>query len=440
MPGMNEQDLQVLMVEDSDEDFIIIREWLGGTADRVFCLLRKETLEEGLEELRKGHTDVVLLDLSLPDCDGLETLLRVRAQVQDVPIIVLTGLADQELAIQAIHRGAQDYLVKGRADADRLSHALRYAMERHRVELTLRRYRDHLETLVHARTTELRKANRELDREVRERRQAEEERTRLHEQLSDARKLEALGRIAEGVAHEFNNSLMMINGYGELLKSKLPQDDSVQQDLTRLIEAGERATSLTQKLLAFSRKQVLNPEVISLHDLLEGGAQAIRPLLDGSITLRTEHASQSVSVKADRSQIEQVLVNLAGNACDAMPEGGELTLRAETVMLDRTPDGPTGAAVRYARLSVEDTGRGIDEGLIETIFEPFFSTKQDNRPGLGLSVAYGIMRMHGGWVAATAREGGGSVLSLYLPAVPAEQETRTTAGRRAPANTARRNR
>ena len=180
---MNESVIRILMIEDNEEDFIIIREWLNNADDDAFFLKRADALASGLEELRKGKTDVVLLEMSLPDCEGLETLLRVRAQVTDVPIIMLTGLADEDLAIEAIHRGAQDYLVKGRIDVDGLRRAMRYAIERHRAECTLRRYRDHLETLVHARTAELRKANRELDLQVRERQQAEADKAALYEQF-----------------------------------------------------------------------------------------------------------------------------------------------------------------------------------------------------------------------------------------------------------------
>jgi len=424
---MNESVIRILLVEDNEEDFIIIREWLSNADDGAFCLERADDLAGGLAELRKGKTDVVLLDMSLPDCEGLETLLRVRAQVTDVPIIMLTGLADEDLAIEAIHRGAQDYLVKGQVDVDGLRRAMRYAMERHRAECTLRRYRDHLETLVHARTTELRKSNHELDLQIQERRQAEEDKAALYEQLLNARKLEALGRIAEGVAHEFNNSLMMITGYGELLRDRLPENDPLQEDLLRIIEAGQRATSLTQKLLAFGRKQVLTLGLLSLNDLLTGGAEAVRPFVAEDITMTTVASSEPLFVEVDRVQIEQVLINLASNAGDAMPDGGELILRAETVILDRTPDGSTDKDTRFARLCVEDTGPGIDHGTVKKIYEPFFSTKKDGRPGLGLSVVHGIMGMHGGWVDVVSGDGGGSVFHLYLPAVPADKEPGDTA-------------
>ena len=244
------------------------------------------------------------------------------------------------------------------------------------------------------------------------------ERKNLEAQLLQSQKMEAVGQLAGGVAHDFNNLLMVIRGYVDLMGSRARLDDGLKDNLNEIRKAADRATSLTQQLLAFSRKQVLHPELLDLNYVVSIMEKMLRRLIGENIELVTRTARQAGRVKADPVQIEQVILNLALNARDAMAEGGRLTLETDNVELDadfvsRQPGSVPGS---YVLLRVSDTGAGMDPATVAHIFEPFFTTKEKGKgTGLGLATVYGIVKQSGGYVVVTSQEGVGTTIEIYLP-------------------------
>ena len=235
------------------------------------------------------------------------------------------------------------------------------------------------------------------------RRQAEEERRRLEEQLRQSQKMEAVGRLAGGIAHDFNNLLTVIMGHGELLRRSLDANDPRLRKLQHVMGASERAARLTRQLLAFSRKQVMEPQVVDLNALVSDTARMLRPLLGEDVEVVTRLDPALGRVRVDPAQIEQVLMNLAVNARDAMPSGGTITLETADVSV---PASDEAAPARQAALSVRDTGHGMDEKTRAHAFEPFFTTKAGSGgTGLGLSTVYGIVQQSGGQIASGERAG-----------------------------------
>jgi two-component system, cell cycle sensor histidine kinase and response regulator CckA len=244
------------------------------------------------------------------------------------------------------------------------------------------------------------------------------ERHRLEEELRHSQKMEAVGRLAGGIAHDFNNLLTAINGYSGLLLERVPKDHPLRPDLQEIHGAGERAAALTHQLLAFSRRQVLKPERLDLNAVIGDMENMLRRLIGEHIEVRTSLAQNLGHVRADRGQIQQVLMNLVVNARDAMESGGLLTLETANSGFDGTdPSQEVGApAGRHVMLAVSDTGCGIDEETLARIFEPFFTTKPSGKgTGLGLSTVYGIIQQSGGQVRAQSRPGAGSVFRVFLP-------------------------
>jgi two-component system cell cycle sensor histidine kinase/response regulator CckA len=243
------------------------------------------------------------------------------------------------------------------------------------------------------------------------------ERRQLEAQLVQAQKMEAIGRLAGGVAHDFNNLLTVIQGYGELVRDSLSGDPR-HESMDELLKAAGRATSLTRQLLAFSRKQVLEPKVVHLGEIVRETGRMLERLIGEEIALALVVSEDLATVKADPGQIEQVVLNLAVNARDSMPNGGQLTVSVGSLRtatpLDGFPDQlPAG---RWVRLTVEDTGSGMDAETLSHAFEPFFTTKERGKgTGLGLSTVYGIVRQSGGHVQLTSVPGRGTTFQIYLP-------------------------
>jgi PAS domain S-box-containing protein len=247
--------------------------------------------------------------------------------------------------------------------------------------------------------------------------QAEESRRTLEQQLVEAQKLDAVGRLAGGVAHDFNNLLTVINGYSDLMLSQMEQDDSHRDAVEAIRHAGSRAASLTQQLLAFGRKQRLKAVPLNVNDVLVQASRMLQRLIGEDILVEVRPGRGLGMVKADPSHLEQVVVNLALNARDAMPMGGLLRLETGEVEVREAPE-PGCAAGRYVRLRVSDTGVGIAEDMQARIFEPFFTTKKVGKgTGLGLSVVHGVVRQSGGYIRFKSRLGEGSTFDVYLPVV-----------------------
>ncbi|MBZ5540712.1 MAG: PAS domain-containing protein [Acidobacteriia bacterium] len=261
------------------------------------------------------------------------------------------------------------------------------------------------------------------------------ERRHLEEQLRGAQKMEAIGQLAGGIAHDFNNLLMVIQGHIELLLGRPAIDPGVARDAEAIQRAADRAAAITQQLLAFSRKQVLQPRVLELCSVVADISSLLRRLIGAEVDLQLALSRAPLWVKADEGQIERVVLNLVVNARDAMPGGGTVTVETESVpagsaLLHRYPDIPSGD---YVRLTVRDTGIGMDAVTQARIFEPFFTTKQLGKgTGLGLATVYGIVQQSGGWISVNSALEQGTTFEILLPAVPApgseKREARPGAG------------
>jgi len=254
------------------------------------------------------------------------------------------------------------------------------------------------------------------------------ERVALEERLRQSQKMEAVGRLAGGVAHDFNNLLTVILGYTQILADSIKPGSREADSNAQIRSAADRAAGITRQLLAFSRKQVLSPRVINLNDVVMSLDSLLRRLIGEDIEVMTVPATDLGSVKADPGQIEQVIMNLALNSRDAMPQGGKLTLETENVVLDDMYASVHQPVVpgRYVMLAVSDTGIGMSQETMTRIFEPFYTTKEVGKgTGLGLSMVYGIVKQTGGYIWVYSEPNQGTTFKIYLPRVdqPADQST-----------------
>jgi PAS domain S-box-containing protein len=253
------------------------------------------------------------------------------------------------------------------------------------------------------------------------------ERRKLEEQLRQSQKMEAIGQLAGGVAHDFNNILTAIIGYGGILNIKMPDDDPLKANVSQILAAAERAANLTQGLLAFSRRQIANPQPVNLNDIVTSVQRLLMRLIGEDIELKTILSPKRITVVADHVQMDQILINLVTNARDAMPRGGILTISTQLASLDADfiKAHGYGEPGQYALLSVSDTGIGMDEHTRQRIFEPFFTTKEQGKgTGLGLSIVYGIVKQHNGYINVYSEPEKGTTFRIYLPASISEEEER----------------
>ncbi|MEO8368989.1 MAG: ATP-binding protein [Candidatus Solibacter sp.] len=291
---------------------------------------------------------------------------------------------------------------------------------------------------------QLANVNKNLAREIEERRAAEEEVRRMNEELEErvarrtaesrdlehqllqSQKMEAVGRLAGGVAHDFNNLLTVILGYTEMLREQERLNPSALEYAGEITHAAERASSLTNQLLAFSRRQVAVLRVVDMNEIVEGIEKMLHRIIGEDIHLEARLAARLPAVKVDPSHIDQVIMNLAVNSRDAMPEGGKLTIETSDVELnDEYAGRHIGvAAGRYVMLAVSDTGIGMDAATRSRIFEPFFTTKEKGKgTGLGLSIVYGIVKQNGGEILVYSEPGHGTAFKIYLPALDTAAES-----------------
>jgi signal transduction histidine kinase/ActR/RegA family two-component response regulator len=293
-----------------------------------------------------------------------------------------------------------------------------YRTHKERLEEKLRRIEE-VETL----NIELERTVGELQLEIDEREQAEEALQRSEEQLRQSQKMEAIGRLAGGVAHDFNNLVTAITGYSDLMLRSLDAEDPLRANVDEIKKAGDRAASLTRQLLAFSRKQVLAPVVVDLNAAVANMDNLLRRVIGEDIELVHVPCTDLGHVKADPGQMEQVIVNLAVNARDAMPGGGKLTIETANVEVDREGDPtlPDMSPGSYVRVTVRDTGCGMDDATRSKIFEPFCTTKPEGRgTGLGLSTVFGIVKQSAGWIRVDSEPGRGTSFDIHLPRVEGE--------------------
>jgi len=376
----------VLHLEDEPKDSRLLKGLLS--ADGIECeMTRVDNEPDFRAAIEKGGFDVIFADHSLPTFDGLSALAIARDVCPEVPFICVSGSLGEEIAIEALKQGATDYVLKQRPG--RLVPALRRALQDSAKRANLKR----------------------AENEVRE----------LEDRLRHSQKLEAVGQLAGGIAHDFNNLLTVINGYCDRLGAALGDANPLRHDLDLIQRAGQRAAALTRQLLAFSRRQVLQPHVFDLNSVVHDIQMMLGRLLGEHITIATRLAPDLGAVRADPGQIEQVMMNLSINARDAMPDGGTLTV--ETHNVDLTAEDEPRAGLKaglYVALVIRDTGTGMDEGTLAHVFEPFYTTKETGKgTGLGLPTVYGIVMQSGGNVRIESVVGEGTTVHVLLPRVDA---------------------
>ncbi|OGK87981.1 MAG: hypothetical protein A2X52_13690 [Candidatus Rokubacteria bacterium GWC2_70_16] len=371
--------LRVLILEDSPADAELMVEELrrhGFEPDWA----RVDTEAGYVARLGEGW-DVILADYYLPGFDGMAALVLMRNRGLDIPFILVSGSLGEETAVKCLQSGAADYLSKDRLG--RLGPAVERALAAKRLEADLRQ----------------------------------------------AQKMEAVGRLAGGIAHDFNNLLTVITGRTEIALQRLGDPEAARRDLELVRKTAERAAALTKQLLAFSRRQALELQVLDPNAVVSGLLSLLRRLIGEDIELVTALDPGAGRVRADANQLEQVILNLAVNARDAMPRGGVLAITTTNA------DPDDGAAAPCVLLAVSDNGVGMDRETRSRIFEPFFTTKEKGKgTGLGLATAYGIVKQHDGTITVESAPGEGTTFRVYLPKVeePVESGDRAAAPGRDP--------
>ncbi|MFO7712269.1 MAG: ATP-binding protein [Dehalococcoidia bacterium] len=360
----------LLLVEDNPGDRRLILEMLADAGSGTFDVHHADRLRTALESLGQNGTELVLLDLGLPDSQGLETLRQVHARASEIPIVVLTGLNDEMVGVRAINEGAQDYLIKGQVDTQLLKRTIRYAIER---------------------------------------KQAEDRERRLQLQLSASNRLASLGLMVEGIAHEINNPLASVIGFAQMLSyGELPE--SAREDVKMIEESAQRVSDIMNNLLAFARQHKLERECVNINDAITTALEMRKGARQGGdITVTAQLDPALPSTMADADLLQQAFLNLIINAETEMKLAhGRGTLEIRTGLINDS-----------IQVAFVDDGPGIPEANLVHLFDPFFSTRGVGQGrGLGLSVCYGIITDHNGRIEVKSRPGKGSVFNVELPVVP----------------------
>jgi signal transduction histidine kinase len=370
------QKLRVLIVEDTEQDAaLLVRELKRGGFDLTYK--RVENAEQMTAAIEAQEWDIVVSDYSLPRFSAPAALKLVKETGLDLPFIVVSGTISEDVAVEVMRAGARDFMAKGQFSR------LLPAIAREMREAALR---------AEHKTTEQR--------------------------LIQAQKMEAVGQLTGGLAHDFNNILMIVMANVDMLDEEEGLSDGQRHHVEQIGSAARRASELTRQLLAFSRKQPLRPQATDLNALVASTGRLLHRTLGEHIRIDQGLADDLWTVKVDRAQFQSALLNLCVNARDAMPGGGRLLIETANVDLDqdyadRNPDVNAGP---YVMLAVTDSGRGMSEKVVARVFEPFFTTKEVGKgSGLGLSMVYGFIRQSKGHIKIYSEQGHGTSVKIYLP-------------------------
>ncbi len=513
-PGKILKSLKVLLVEDNPGDRDLIRESVESDTTNHITLQTCSCLAEAFKILETVKFDIVLLDLALPDSNGVESLKKMRAAVPEIPVIVLIGLDEPKLYERCIKAGVSDFLPKGLAypfisqavyntaariiafkklhkHERRLRHLISsnpgviytlsaetlkpewispnifdkfgYTVEqaftsnwwidhlhpedRDRVleesddiltaghlVLEYRFYKkngdivwihDSLEVCTDENGNPLEIVGLWLDNT--EHMQLQQKNENLQNELHKMQKMESIGKLAGGVAHDFNNILTTILGNTDLILSDLNKDSLFYDDIVEIKKAGQRAAELTRQLLTFSRKEIRTPVLMDLNATLKDMEKMLIRLVRKDIAIKMLPGRELRKIYMDASQMDQIIINLVANAQDAMPDGGDITIETRNVKLDPgyfQEHNISDMSGDYVMLSVTDTGIGMDKNVKAQIFDPFFTTKsRTTGTGLGLSTVYGIVKQNNGHIWCYSEPGHGTCMKVYLPCAEKDAET-----------------
>ncbi len=413
--------IPVLLIERDVKFTRFLRESLSALTSSEIDMTVSHTLAEALGKVLETRYEAVLLDLCLSDTEGIETFARVRDAVPNVPIVILTCYENESFAVQALRHGAQDYLLKSKLDGKILTRVIRYAIERKRIELKLL-----------AANSELLKSNHDLARSEEALRRALDEIRASHQrlkstqlQLIQAAKMECVGTLAAGVAHEVKNPLQTIlMGLAYLASNPLPGGETLALVLNDMRDAVKRADAIVRDLLYLSAARQIQMKPHNINAVLERSLSFVNyELIRSRVLVLRDLAGDLPAVRLDEAKMEQVFINLFMNAIQAMPSGGDLMLRTrlgvgEEKALDFANKFQAGDGL--VSVEVEDTGSGIAADKLERVFEPFFTTKPNGiGTGLGLPISKQIVDLHGGVIRLGAGVRGGTKATIILKA---EQE------------------
>ncbi len=465
--------LNILIVEDSPTQAEELRFILEKNGYTVFLATNGR---EALRVITQRMPDIVISDIVMPEMDGYDLCRHLRAdpKLKHIPVMLVTTLSDPTDVIRGLEVGANNFITKPYDErhlvsriqylivnielrknstaemginvffsganyfitAERLQildlllstyeNAYRKNRDLITVQKELTELNERLEDIVAERTAELLTTNCQLKNELAERKRAEEEKTNLQAQLQQAQRMESVGRLAGGVAHDYNNMLSVILGFTQMALQKTDPESPLHADLQEILSAANRTTGITRQLLAFARKQTIVPQVLGLNEAVAGMTNMLGRLIGENIKLTWQPATNLWPVYIDPSQIDQLLANLCVNARDAIVGVGEISIETDMVIFEPEycESHATVVPGEYVVLAVSDNGCGMEKEIIDKIFEPFFTTKDlGHGTGLGLSTVYGIVEQHKGFVHTYSEPGKGTTFKIYLPRYVGEVNT-----------------
>jgi signal transduction histidine kinase len=381
--------LRVLIIEDSEDDAkLIVRELKSGGYDVKYQ--RVDSSAAVCRACDSQEWDLIISDYSMPHFSGTDALKLVRSRNLEVPFIFVSGTIGEEIAVAAMKNGAQDYLIKG--NLKRLMPAVQREIREHEQRKDLEHLQKHVQQL---------------------------------------QKFEAIGRLSGGIAHDFNNMIGAILGWAELGYEEAGPGTKIRERFQKIRDQSYRAAKLTSQLLAFGRRQVLQPRKVNLNFFIREEMTFLRKIIGENIDVQIVDAPDLKVIHADPTQLQQVFMNLCLNARDAMPAGGRLKIETRNVEIGGGPhlEYEHATAGKYVLMTVSDTGVGMDKATAERVFEPFFTTKETGKgTGLGLSTVYGIVKQHRGFVYVDSEPGKGSTFRVYFPAESGTHEAREVSG------------